>query len=650
MKNLVIVESPTKAKTIQAFLPDSYEVVSSYGHVRDLPKGDLGVNVDEWYEPRYVIPMKARKGVSALKKAAAKAGGVILATDEDREGEAIAWHLAELLNLHDIRRIAFHEITKSAIQDALKHPREINMALVDAQQARRVLDRLVGYKLSPFLWKKVAPKLSAGRVQSAALRMIVDREREIRAFYKEAYFTISADFGTFVASLVRIGSDDFPVPGIKNKQEAEAIVRDLERATYTVAETEEKEMKRNPLPPFITSTLQQEASRRLHFSSRQTMRLAQTLYERGLITYMRTDSVNLSREALAMAHGWIAKELGSAYVLPTPRVFSKKSRLAQEAHEAIRPTSLVVTPPGLERREAKLYELIWARFVASQLPPAVFMQRRIDVAAEETRTYLLRASGRTLVFDGYLRVWKQKFEEQALPTLATGASLTLRHVALDEHETEPPPRYNEASLIKALENAGIGRPSTYASIISVLELRNYVEKDNGRRFVPTEIGELVTQVLTEHFPAIVDIDFTAHMEEDLDHIAEGTSDWRRVVDEFYKPFSENLERKYDEVQKQTVVGEPQKTDVICDKCGKPMVVKTSRFGKFLACTGFPECRNTKPYIDGTNSFGPCPKCGEGMVIRRRTRKGRVFYGCSRYPDCDYASWTVPGAEKKKSTG
>ncbi len=650
MKNVIIVESPTKARTIKGFLPASYDVVSSYGHVRDLPKGDLGVDVENRYEPRYVIPTKARKNVSALKKAAAGADAVILATDEDREGEAIAWHLANVLKLgDDARRIAFHEITKNAVSDALQHPRDLNMDLIDAQQARRVLDRLVGYKLSPFLWKKVAPKLSAGRVQSAALKMIVDREHEIRDFKKEAYWTIGAAFDGFTASLVRIGDADFPAPGIKDKREAEAFVKDLERASCAVALVEEKEVRRNPLPPFITSTLQQEASKRLRFSSRQTMRLAQSLYEHGLITYMRTDSVNLSAEALTMAQAWIAKHLGARYVLPKPRVFTKKSRLAQEAHEAIRPTSLTAGLSKLEARERKLYELIRARFVASQLPQAVFLQKRIDVEAKGENTYVLRASGKTLVFDGYLSVWKQKFEEQELPAVAEGAPLTLQRAMLEEHETEPPPRYNEASLIKALEAAGIGRPSTYASIISVLELRNYVEKEN-RRFTPTEMGELVTAVLAEHFPTIVDIDFTAHMEEDLDNIAEGKSDWRRVVDEFYEPFSENLERKYEEVQKQNVVGEPQQTDEVCDKCGKPMVIKTSRFGKFLACTGFPACRNTKPYIDETNSFGPCPKCGEGTILRRRTRKGRTFYGCSRYPDCDYASWTAPGSEPSSKGG
>jgi len=651
---LLIVESPAKAKTISKYLNGEYTVVASVGHIRDLPKSNKqAIDIEGGFIPHYEISKGKEKVVSEIKSLSKKASEILLATDPDREGEAIAWHLAEALGLKRADRIVFHEITKPAIAEALKHPREIDGRLVDAQQARRVLDRLVGYKLSPFLWKKVASHLSAGRVQSVAVRLIADRENEIRAFKAEKYWTIALLFSEFTAELFKIGGKPLPEPGIKEPERVEEIVKDLRSASYAVTEVQDKEVRRNPLPPFTTSTLQQEASRRLRFSAKQTMRVAQGLYERGLITYMRTDSVNLSHESLEMARAWIHAELGEAYLLPAPRAFKTKSRLAQEAHEAVRPTNLSFDPAkaGLEPREQKLYDLIRRRFIASQLPPARFAHRTIVITASgQSEAYLARAQGKTMLFDGYLKLWSQHILEQELPALKEGTALPLPEVHPDEHETEPPPRYNEASLIKTLEEFGIGRPSTYAPTISVIQERNYVEKDDGRRFRPTEIGEVVNKVLTEHFPQIVDIGFTAEMEEELDRVAEGGVSWQAVMRAFYVPFAENLEKKYVEVKKTAVFGKPKETDVVCDLCGKPMVVKTSRFGKFLACTGFPACRNTKPYLDESNTFGACPKCGEGLVIRRRTKRGRMFYGCSRYPKCDYASWKKPVTASEGETG
>ncbi len=656
---LIIVESPTKARTIEGFLDKEYQVTSSYGHVRDLPRGNIGVDVDEGtFEPKYVIPTKVRKRVTQLKKLAQKADRIILATDEDREGEAIAWHLIQALELPEdkVDRIVFHEITKDAIQHALAHPRSINAGLVDAQQARRVLDRLVGYKLSPFLWKKIANRLSAGRVQSVAVRLIVDRENEIRAFTSEKYWTIEAVFSDFEAALMKVGDEAFPKPGMKDKKEAEHIVHILKKSDFTVARVVRKQKHRSPLPPFITSTLQQEASRRLWFSARQTMRIAQKLYERGLITYMRTDSTNISKESLQAARAWIKKELGGTYVLPEPRVFKKKSRLAQEAHEAIRPTDPSSVPqsmggkviPKLEEREVKLYDLIWRRFIASQLPQALFNQISVDIiAVSDNNEHTLRATGRSTQFDGFLKIWEQKVSTNELPPLSDGDKLTLNQARADEHETEPPPRYNEASLIKVLEEYGIGRPSTYAPIISVIQERNYVERDERRRFQPTEIGEIVNGMLTEHFSQIVDISFTANMEENLDDISQGKKEWKKIIAAFYDPFARNLEKKYEEVEKREFIQKDKETDEKCEKCGKPMVIKMSRFGKFIACTGFPECRNTKSYLDESNTFGDCSDCEDGKIIRRKTKKGRFFYGCSNYPDCKFASWKKPGSEEEE---
>ena len=699
--NLIIVESPTKSKTISKFLGSDYKVESSYGHVRDLPKSKLGIDIENNFEPQYVIPTKARKRVNFLKKEAEKAEKIILATDEDREGEAIAWHLTQALGLdarsqttntpestkmrskttnasestnirylnsghsdefvvshrvQRVQRIVFHEITKPAIEKALKTPRSIDLNLVNAQQARRILDRLVGYKLSPFLWEKIMKRLSAGRVQSVALRLIVERENEIRNFIPQEYWTITAILETLKikkliqANLYKINNETIPKLKITSKEEADKIIDELKNCDYKVSKIEKKEIKKNPPPPFTTSTLQQAANNRLGYSAKQTMRLAQNLYEKGLITYMRTDSLNLSKESVMAAKEWIEKNFGKNYISQAPRFFKTKSRLAQEAHEAIRPTNVNLTVKEIKMEnssEKKLYDLIWRRFIASQLPQAIFDSTKVEIEATnklKTKNYKLQTSGNILRFDGFLKIWPQKFEEKELPELEENESLKLVEVKPFQHFTEPPPRYNEASLVKILEKYGIGRPSTYAPIISVIQERNYVVKNENKQFVPTEIGEEVNKLLVKHFPEIVDVGFTAKMEEKLDEIAEGKIDWRKVIKEFYEPFIKNLEAKINVVEKVKLTEE--KTNEICDVCGKPMVVKYGRFGKFLACSGFPECKNTKPYSDSID-LGLCPKCKEGKVVIRRTKKGRIFYGCSKWPECDFSSWKKPEIKTEK---
>lgn len=666
--NLVIVESPTKAKTISGFIGKNYLVESSYGHVRDLPKSKLGIDVENNFEPQYVIPRKVQKRVTALKKIAQKAKTIILATDEDREGEAIAWHLKSVLNLEErpTERIVFHEITKSAIQDALENPRDINPSLVDAQQARRILDRLVGYKLSPFLWKKVVGGLSAGRVQSVTLHLIALREEEIKNFKPDEYWTVNAllkaKAGDFEATLAKIDGETIPKLGIKTKTEANKIVADLKKSNFLTEKIDRREVRKNPFPPFTTSTLQQTSSRHLSFSSKKTMVLAQQLYEKGHITYMRTDSVNLSGEALAKAKSWIKENLGPNYECEA-NMYKTKSRLAQEAHEAIRPTDPNLTPINLgktrkaklERDQQRLYDLIWQRFIASQLPSAIFDATRVEVGASSTpypNGYTLVANGNTLRFDGFLKIWPTKIEEKELPKLVEQEKLQLRELIPEQHFTEPPPRYNEASLIKILEENGIGRPSTYAPTISVIQARNYVEKIQGR-FHLTEIGTLVDKVITENFPEIVDTGFTARMEDELDEIAEGKKGWQETIKEFYEPFSKNLERKYEEVKKKDLVAD-EKTDEKCEQCGRDMVIKFGRFGKFIACSGFPECKNTKSLKDPPKPIGlKCPECREGDIVEKRVnRKGRargkIFWGCSRYPDCNHASWTNPLLKDQKT--
>ena len=679
-KTLVIVESPTKARTISQFLGSSFIVESSYGHVRDLPRSKLGVDVEHNFEPQYLIPAKAKPNVKKLKTEAKKADAIILATDEDREGEAIAWHLVSALGLQDkpgdnISRIVFHEITEHAIKEALANPRDIDMQRVNAQQARRILDRLVGYKLSPFLWKKVFRGLSAGRVQSVAVRLIVEREREIQQFKPQEYWTIEAELvkrqkvrdgsKTFIAALAKINGKTLDKFAIPKEGDAKKILGDLEGSSWTVEHVEKKAVSKNPLPPHTTSTLQQDAFRRLGFSTKQTMVIAQQLYEGvniggkgsvGLITYMRTDSLNLSEQALADAHGFIKKEFGQSYTLASPRHFKTTSKGAQEAHEAIRPTDPYRMPESiksaLEPRQFKLYDLIWRRFIATQMPPAIFDATSVDVAADSrgnerglTRKYTFRATGQVMKFDGFLKVFPVKFTENELPELTPKEELNLKELKPLQHFTEPPPRFSEATLVKTLEQNGIGRPSTYAPTISTIQTRGYVERHERRYLKPTETGFIVNDLLVEHFPEIVDIQFTANMEEEFDEIAEGKKEWQPVIREFYDPFAKHLEIKYEEVKKHEIM---ETTDQVCDKCGKPMIVKMGRFGKFLACSGFPDCKNTKSLKSEPQTIGmKCPKCGEGDVVVKHTIKGkRIFYGCSRYPDCDYASWTNPMEPQK----
>ena len=638
---LIIVESPTKAKTISAFLGKDYTVESSFGHVRDLPKSKLGIDTEKDFAPSYVVPTKARKLVNELKKEAAKAKATILATDEDREGEAIAWHLAQVLNLENPQRIVFHEITKPAIEEALKNPRTVDINMVNAQQARRILDRLVGYKLSPFLWQKVARNLSAGRVQSVAVRLIADREKEIKAFVPQEYWSIEAKLQknseTFLALLGKKDGEVIEKLDIKNKEEIDEILKNLEGAEYRVASIKKKETKRNPLPPFTTSTLQQTTWQRLRFSAKLTMFVAQQLYEMGLITYHRTDSLNLAEFSLAGAREYITKTHGNEYWPGFSRTFKTKSRLAQEAHEAIRPTDLQQITNNLAAPQQKLYGLVWSRFLASQMSQAVFDSTVVDIA---TNNYVFRATGQILRFDGFLKVYPIKFEETELPLLEQSEILHLASLNPLQHFTEPPPRYTEATLVKALEEHGIGRPSTYAPILSTIQDRRYVEKDEKKRFVPTQLGSAVNNLLVEHFPEIVDIKFTADMEEKLDDIAENKKEWIPMLREFYEPFEANLEKKYKEVEKKKVLAE--KTDRNCPLCSSPVVIRTGRFGKFYACSTFPACKYTESLQTKSDPIGmKCPKCLEGEVVTKRTKRGKIFYGCNRYPACDFATWQKP---------
>ena len=658
---LLIVESPTKSRTLQGFLGPEYRVLSSYGHVRDLPEDEFGVDVKNDFRPKYIIIPKAKKTIQFLKEETQKAELVILATDEDREGEAIAYHLAYILNLNGQRpyqRIVFHEITKSAIEEALKNPRKIDMNLVDAQQVRRVLDRIVGYELSPFLWKKVARGLSAGRVQSVAVRLVAEREREIQNFIPQEYWIIVASLlkiksqkskiknNEFEAILIKKDEKVIPKLGIKTKKEAEKIVKDLDDAEYKVLNIEKKEIKRNPLPPFTTSTLQQDAWQKFRFPARFTMQIAQQLYETGLITYHRTDSLNLSDLSLFAAKKFIAKNYGENYWAGYLRRYKTKSKGAQEAHEAIRPAYPDKTPESLklEQNQFKLYNLIWRRFVACQMNQAVFDSTTIDISA---KSYVFRATGQVLKFDGFLKVYPIKFEENKLPPLEINEILELIKLTPSQHFTEPPPRYNEASLIKALEENGIGRPSTYAPILSTIQERNYIEKDEQKRFRPTEIGIVVNNLLVNHFPEIVDIKFTAKMEEDLDKIAEGEKKWVPIIKEFYTPFEENLQKKYEEVSKKDITEKP--TEKICPKCGAPLLIRLGKYGKFYACSKFPKCKYTESLKE--NNLGiKCPKCKKGGIVEKRTKKRKIFYGCTNWPKCDFALWDKPTGEKCPKCG
>lgn len=632
---LVIVESPTKSKTIEKFLGKDYKVLSSFGHIRDLPKGNLGVDVENNFEPKYVIPPKARKTISELKKQAKKADGIILATDEDREGEAIAWHLSKVLEIEDPERIVFHEITKEAIKEAIKNPRKLKFNLVDAQQARRVLDRIVGYKLSPFLWKKVARGLSAGRVQSVAVRLIAEREEEINKFKPEEYWNITALFSKedreFEAKLI-------DPEKIGKKEKAEEILKDLEGTEYQVSRIEKKETKKNPFPPFTTSTLQQECSKRFRMPAKITMMIAQNLYEKGHITYHRTDSVNLSNMSLELAKKYIEENLGKNYY--NFRRYKSKGK-AQEAHEAIRPTYPGNKPESLEldSNQKKVYDLIWRRFLASQIKPALFDSTSYDIKAKK---HLFRANGQIMKFDGFLKIYPQKYEETELPELKENESLNLIKLDPSQHFTKPPARYTEASLIKELEENGIGRPSTYAPIISTIQARNYVEKNDQKRFQPTEIGTVVNNILVKHFPSIVDINFTAKLENELDEIAEGKDNYMKTCEDFYRPFKKNLEEKYEEVEKKDITDKP--TEKICPKCGAPLIEKLGRYGKFYACSDFPECKHTESLEKNTLNID-CPKCKKGKLTEKRTKKRKIFYGCDQFPKCDFALWDKPTGEK-----
>jgi DNA topoisomerase I len=664
-KNLLIVESPAKAKTIEKYLGKDYKVVASFGHIRDLPKSKLGIEVENNFEPQYVIPKKAQKTVNTLKKEIAASSNLFLATDLDREGEAIAWHIIKASGVDEkkdsVKRITFHEITKEAIKKAVENPRKVDTNLVDAQQARRVLDRLVGYKLSPILWTKIRKGLSAGRVQSVALKLIIDREREIEAFNPEEYWSIEAklekDKKTFSVLLIQ---EDSKKIKIENNQHAEEILKKLDKAAYKVEDIKEKEVKRNPAPPFITSTLQQDAGRKLNFTTKKTMIIAQQLYEgidlgdhgsTGLITYMRTDSVSISEQAIGKIKQYIETNYSSKYLPEKTRLF-KKGKGAQEAHEAIRPTDIFLDPEKIKKHlstdQYKLYSLIWKRTLACQMKEAKLNQVSIDISASN---YTFRATGSTVIFDGFLSVYEEskareeKKEEVALPNLKIGEELKLIKIEPQQHFTQPPPRYSEASLIKILEEKGIGRPSTYAPTLSTIKERGYVDIID-RKLLPKEIGFIVSDLLTENFSDIINLDFTAKMEQNFDKIANGSTKWQQVIADFWNPFFKQLEEKKETIER--VKMPVKETNEVCPQCGKAIVIKTGRFGDFMACSGWPECKYTKPIVKSLNI--KCPDCENGEIIEKRTKKGRIFYGCSTWPKCKFASWTKPANNPCKKCG
>lgn len=676
-KKLVIVESPAKARTVGRFLGHDYAVRASVGHIRDLPQRQFGVDLENDFEPRYVIPPKKKDVVKGLRNDAKEASDIYLATDPDREGEAISWHLRAALSSSiknkPVHRVEFHEITRDAIDHAFANPREIKMDLVDAQQARRVLDRIVGYTLSPLLRKKMSRnRLSAGRVQSVAVRLVVEREREIQAFVPIEYWSIAAELEKRVrpkaqrtkrdrlrAELVQVRGEKFEC---SKGEDAHALVKELEQAAYVVGDVRRKEVQRNPSAPFITSTMQQEASKKIGFTARRTMAVAQQLYEGlpvgdegsvGLITYMRTDSTNIAEVAQAEARAFIAEKYGPDFVPPTPRVYKTKAKGAQEAHEAIRPTAVRREPAKIKEfltpEQFKLYDLIWKRFVASQMSAAIMDTTSVDILAGKQggeMPYLFRATGSTVKFAGFTIVYTEGKDEdaveeddegkRALPPLTVDELLDL--LALDpvQHFTQPPPRYTEATLIRALEEYGIGRPSTYAPILSTIQDRGYVERIEGRRLMPTEIGFLVNDLLVKHFPEVVDVGFTAHMEEDLDRVASGEVQWVPVMREFYDPFSHTLALADKNMEMVTIPVET--TDQVCEKCGSPMVIKRGRFGRFIACSAFPKCRNARSITIPTGAF--CPECG-GEIVEKTTRRKRIFYSCGNYPACTFALWNKP---------
>ena len=658
-RKLVIVESPAKARTVSRMLGKSYSVKASIGHVRDLTKWRLGVDVKEGFNPKYEVPKEKRTVVREITEAAKKASSVYLATDPDREGEAISWHLVQAAKLNSAKRVVFHEVTNEAVAEAFRHPRDIDMDLVYSQQARRILDRLVGYKLSPFLWRKVRRGLSAGRVQSVALRMIVDREREIESFVPQEYWSIDAKLEkaatkeSFVASLVGLASGKKIKIG--SEQDANKLCTELENASYAVSQVQKKDAFRQPSPPFTTSTLQQEGWRKLHFTAKHTMAVAQQLYEGlsigeegsvGLITYMRTDSVRVAPSALNETRAFIKEKYGDKFLPPKPRIFTKKAKGAQEAHEAIRPTSVRREPASIKRHltrdQFRLYELIWKRMVASQMSPTILDTTSVDIEARDGKSYLLRAKSSVVKFPGFAILYSEGKDEaedekaeNPLPDLVKGESLNLLGLSPEQHFTQPPPRYSEATLVKALEERGIGRPSTYAPTLSTIQDRSYVERIDGR-FHPLELGFVVTDILIEHFPDVVDLGFTAQMEEELDQIAQGERGWVPFLQDFYDPFEKTLKAADERMERVKVAEET--TDEICSVCGRPMVIKWGRYGKFLSCSGYPECKNSKPFLVKTGV--KCPKCG-GEVVQKQSKKKRFFYGCANYPDCDFITSYKP---------
>ncbi|MCI2907229.1 type I DNA topoisomerase [Staphylococcus hominis] len=650
--NLVIVESPAKAKTIEKYLGKRYKVIASMGHVRDLPRSQMGVDVEDNYEPKYITIRGKGPVVKDLKKYAKKAKKIFLASDPDREGEAIAWHLSKILELEESKenRVVFNEITKDAVKESFKHPRGIEMNLVDAQQARRILDRLVGYNISPVLWKKVKKGLSAGRVQSVALRLVIDRENEIRNFKPEEYWSIEGEFrykkSKFTAKFLHYKNKQYK---LKTKKDVEKITSELNDDAFEITNVNKKEKTRYPANPFTTSTLQQEAARKLNFKARKTMMLAQQLYEGidlkrqgtvGLITYMRTDSTRISQTAKDEAKSYIEEKYGTEY---TSNRKTKGKQGDQDAHEAIRPTSTLRTPDEMKayltRDQHRLYKLIWERFVASQMAPAILDTVALDVTQNDIK---FRANGQTIKFKGFMTLYveakddKDNDKENKLPKLNQGDKVTATQIEPAQHFTQPPPRYTEARLVKTLEELKIGRPSTYAPTIDTIQKRNYVKLES-KRFVPTELGEIVYEQVKDYFPEIIDVEFTVNMETLLDKIAEGDIGWRKVIDNFYGSFKLDVARAEEEMEKVEIKDEPAGED--CEVCGAPMVIKMGRYGKFMACSNFPDCRNTKAIV---KTIGvTCPKCKDGDVVERKSKKNRLFYGCSNYPECDFISWDKP---------
>ncbi|MBQ9209006.1 MAG: type I DNA topoisomerase [Oscillospiraceae bacterium] len=657
MSDLVIVESPSKAKTVQKYLGPGFEVMASMGHVRDLPKSKLGIDVDNGFEPVYVESKDKEEVIKQLKKAAKKSKHVYLAGDPDREGEAISWHLAQLLDIpvNEPVRVTFNEITQNGVKTGMSRPRAIDMDLVNSQQARRILDRIVGYKLSPFLWKKVRTGLSAGRVQSVAVKMIVDREREIQAFVPEEYWSIEAKFTAppsrkmFEASFTGIGSKK---KKLKNKADADAVLESVKGKDFIVSKVKKSVRKKSPAPPFTTSTLQQDASRKLSFQTSRTMRIAQQLYEgvdiqgmgaTGLITYMRTDSLRISDDARAQAKKYITETYGNKYYPASPNIYKTKSN-AQDAHEAIRPSTPSLTPESvkssLTAEQYKLYKLIWERFMASQMAYQELDTVAVDIKAGDADFH---ASGYSVRFDGFSVLYQESKDDDAreLPLINEGDKLNLKGIAGNQHFTQPPARYTEGSFIKALEENGIGRPSTYAPTISTIINRFYVERE-GKSLKPTGLGEVTTDLLADCFEDIVDTKFTASMESDLDKIETGEENWVQTLDDFYKDFSQDLAAAEQKMDGKRVKVPEEQTDEVCELCGKPMVIKIGRFGRFLACSGFPDCRNTKRIVKPTG--GICPKCGKN-VLAKKSKKGRKYFGCEDNPNCDFMTWDTPTSDK-----